>query len=59
MFLFGVVLGMEIGFCNLIEVCYNDLQQMCTDVNERAIATKNPTAKSLKDSFEMHQEILK
>lgn len=57
--IFGVVLSMEIGFCKFVDICSNDLKQICTSLNERDFTNKELTKNTLKEAIELHQEIIK
>lgn len=55
MTVFGVVLSMEIGFCEFVYVCSNDLKQICSSINENNLTDKM----KLKEAIDLHQETLK
>lgn len=50
---------MEIGFCKFVDICSNDLKQICTSLNERDLTNKELTKNTLKEAIELHQEIIK
>lgn len=56
---FGVVLTMEIGFCQFISVCSNDLKQICDKFEKIDLKNKELTRNTLKEGIQLHEKILK
>lgn len=57
--LFGVILTMEMEFCQFISICSNDLKKICSETNEGNLNNSEFTKKKLKEGIQLHEEILK
>lgn len=59
MVIFGIVLAMEIGFCQFISVCSNDLREICVKINKSDLKNSKSSRNMLKEGIQLHEEILK